>query len=131
TLIFSGNIGGNGVVAFENNAFNALAFKYSLTGRLACLVPIAQNAPMPKMRVFHNPMPIVGFVVGDIAELSTCMHNEEIFLGPNRLNVGYEFIFKTGCFPTDGVHLVSWLELGSLPANCYSLDLYMNEIVFV
>jgi len=141
TSIFDGNIGGEGPVAFEINAFQEETVKYSFTAQIRCLVPVplGLNSKLPKLKIFHNAMPLMDeeggspgsdFGVEDVDELATCMHQEEIYLGPNKLNPEVKFIFKTGCFPSDGVQCISWLEAVGLPANSYHLVLWLNEITF-
>lgn len=140
TAIFSGNIGGDGVVAFEANAFNEETYKYSFTAQLKCLlsVPAQSGVRMPKMRIFHNALPTMdeidspgsAYGLEDVPELGTCMHQEDIFLGPNRLVPEFKWIFKTGCFPADGTMCYSWLELAGLPVDSYNLVLWLNEINF-
>lgn len=138
TAIFSGNIGGDGIVAFENNAFDESAYKYSFTAQLRCLKSVPATMRMPKMRIFHNALPTMDemgspgseFGIEDVEELGTCMHQEDIFLGPNRLVPEFKWLFKTGCFPADGTQCFSWLELAGIPADAYHLVLWLNEITF-
>lgn len=139
TMIFSGDIGGDGASVFEKNSLQEETYKYSFTAQLRCLLPPGGLVfKMPSMKLFHNAFPAMDEVdspgsaygLEDVPELSTCARMDQIYLGPNRLNPDYKWLFKTPCYPADGEDIISWLEINHLPEDAYNLILWLNEIKF-